>query len=151
MFSADARRDNRIWGVSSFVQEPTATSARPGFGAAHLMGSVGTWESTHLVHASLDSGIAHFDTARVYVLGDAEQMLGVAPRGRPGVSADTKAGQGNPPHSRLPARLHAAAGPVTRAWARLLRLRFETQGRLRDLSGTQTSCLTICERPLGRV
>jgi D-threo-aldose 1-dehydrogenase len=111
------------------VQErTTATPPLPGFGTAHLMGRIGTRESTRLVHAALDSGITHFDTARVYGLGDAEQMLGDALRGRPDVSVYTKVGQGHPYHSRLRARVHAAARPVARARARLLRLRFETPG-----------------------
>lgn len=111
------------------MQEPMATTfALPGFGTAHLMGRIGRRESTRLVHAALDSGITHFDTARLYGLGDAEQMLGEALRGRPDVTVYTKVGLGHPDHSRLRAGVHATARPVARARARLLRLRTETPG-----------------------
>ena len=107
MFSVDvAVGQSNFEGGEYCVQQPTAaTSALPGFGTAHLMGRIGTRESTRIVHAALDSGITHFDTARVYGLGDAEQMLGHALHGRPDVSVYTKVGQGHPHHSRLRARV----------------------------------------------
>lgn len=109
-------------------ESTTATSVLPGFGTAHLMGRIGTRESTRLVHAALDSGITHFDTARVYGLGDAEQMLGRALRGRSDVSVYTKVGQGHAHHSGLRTGVRAVGRPVARARARLLRLRLETPG-----------------------
>lgn len=102
------------------MQEPIGSlPVLPGFGTAHLMGRIGMRESTRLVHAALDCGITHFDTARAYGFGDAEWMLGRALRGRPDVLVYTKVGQGRPQHSWLRAQINAAARPPARARARL--------------------------------
>jgi len=92
---------------------------RLGFGTAHLMGRIGSRESTRLVHAALDAGISHFDTARVYGLGDTEQMLGRALQKRKGVTIYTKVGLGSSRHSRFKALLHSAVRPLAAARARL--------------------------------
>lgn len=100
------------------VPEPTV-STKPGFGTAHLMGRIGARESTRLVHAALDAGITHFDTARVYGFGDAEAMLGKALRGRSSVAVYTKVGQGPSHHSGAAAKVRALGRPVARWRARL--------------------------------
>lgn len=95
------------------------SAARPGFGTAHLMGRIGLRQSTELVHAALDCGIVHFDTARLYGLGDSEMMLGRALRNRPDVTVYTKVGLGSPSHSSWRSRLYASVRPLARARARL--------------------------------
>jgi aryl-alcohol dehydrogenase-like predicted oxidoreductase len=94
-------------------------TTQPGFGTAHLMGRIGSRESTRLIHAALDCGIRHFDTARLYGLGDSEEVLGRALRNRPDAMIFTKVGRGNPRHSAVKAQIYAALRPVARARARL--------------------------------
>lgn len=108
------------------MQESTIKPlALPGFGTAHLMGRIGARESTRLIHAALDCGVGHFDTARVYGLGDTEEVLGHALRRRPDVSIFTKVGQGHPHHSFLRAQAHAVARPLARTRARFAHSRPE--------------------------
>ena len=99
-------------------QSATELTVFPGFGTAHLMGRVGARESTRLIHAALEFGVVHFDTARLYGLGDAEHMLGRALRGRSDAAIYTKAGRGNPRHSRLTALAHSVVRPLARARVR---------------------------------
>ena len=85
------------------------------------MGRISKAESIRLIHAALDCGVTHLDTARVYGLGDTEQMIGDALKGRPDVSVYTKVGQGPPGHSTIRAHVHAVGRPLARVRARLLR------------------------------
>jgi diketogulonate reductase-like aldo/keto reductase len=89
-----------------------------GYGTAQLMGQLGSRASARLVHAALDSGVTHFDTARVYGFGDTEMMLGAALRGRHDVSVFTKAGQGRARHSKCQSQVRASARPIARLRAR---------------------------------
>jgi aryl-alcohol dehydrogenase-like predicted oxidoreductase len=57
-------------------------SSRLGFGCGSIMGRVGRAESLRAIGAALDAGITHFDTARLYGYGEAENLLGEAVRGR---------------------------------------------------------------------
>jgi len=102
------------------LEKPSPPLAAAGFGTAHLMGRIGPREAARLIHAAVDSGILHFDTARVYGLGDSEYVLGRALRRRPDISIFSKVGQGRAQHSRLRAHLHGAGRPLARARARLL-------------------------------
>lgn len=104
------------------------TYALPAFGTAHLMGRIGQRQSARLVHAALDCGIDHFDTARVYGLGDAEWMLGRALRGRPDVSVYTKVGQGRSTHSRVWRQIHAVGRPLAQVRGHIARSGVELPG-----------------------
>ena len=56
--------------------------ARLGFGCSALVGGRTRRESLRLLDAAWDAGIRHFDTARVYGSGDAEELLGSFAGGR---------------------------------------------------------------------
>jgi diketogulonate reductase-like aldo/keto reductase len=49
---------------------------RIGYGCAPLIGGRTTRESLHLLEIAYDTGVRHFDVARVYGSGDAEAVLG---------------------------------------------------------------------------
>ena len=83
------------------------------------MGRIGRAESIRLVHAALECGVTHVDTARVYGFGDAERMLGAALKGRSDVEVYTKVGQGHSTQPRLRSSRYALARPVARLRARL--------------------------------
>ncbi len=53
-----------------------------GFGCAALLGGRTRKEARYLLDAALDSGIRHFDLARVYGTGDAEAVVGELAAGR---------------------------------------------------------------------
>ncbi|MEL6567364.1 MAG: aldo/keto reductase [Pseudomonadota bacterium] len=55
---------------------------RLGFGTGALNGRGDRAAQVRLIHAALDAGITHFDTARLYGDGTAEQILGDALNGR---------------------------------------------------------------------
>jgi aryl-alcohol dehydrogenase-like predicted oxidoreductase len=57
-------------------------SSRLGFGCGSVMGRIGRAASLRAIRAALDSGITHFDVARLYGYGEAEALLGEALRGR---------------------------------------------------------------------
>jgi aryl-alcohol dehydrogenase-like predicted oxidoreductase len=57
-------------------------SSRLGFGCSSFMGRVGRSDSLRAIGAALDTGITHFDVARLYGYGEAEALLGEALRGR---------------------------------------------------------------------
>ena len=59
----------------------TSTSVL-GFGTSALVGGRTTREALRLLETAFDSGIRHFDVARVYGTGDAESMLGRFAAGR---------------------------------------------------------------------
>jgi aryl-alcohol dehydrogenase-like predicted oxidoreductase len=96
------------------VSRSFSAHALIGYGTAQLMGQLGSRESARLVHAALDSGVTHFDTARVYGFGDTEMMLGAALRGRSDVSVFTKVGQGRARHSKCRSQIRASARPIAR-------------------------------------
>lgn len=67
--------------------------ARVGFGTSALMSRVNRRDSLRLIGTALDSGIAHFDTARSYGFGEAEFVLGEGLRShRDQVTITTKLG-----------------------------------------------------------
>ena len=79
--------------------------SRLGFGTSRLHYLVQA-DASGLIREALDSGITHFDTARLYGDGFAEHVLGSALAGhRPGVTVGTKFGI-------LPSRLIERAGPL---------------------------------------
>lgn len=55
---------------------------RLGFGCASLTTTGGKRESLHLLQCAYDEGIRYFDTARLYGMGIAEEILGEFVRGR---------------------------------------------------------------------
>ncbi len=72
-------------------------SSRLGFGCGRLKGGSDKATSLRLVHAALDLGIRHFDTAPPYGLGASEAVLGEALKGRQeSVTVFTKAGLSRP-------------------------------------------------------
>lgn len=92
-----------------------ATSAL-GFGTAQLMARVSLRESLNLLGAAFDSGITHFDTARLYGYGEAERAVGRFIKGRrERVTVATKFGIFPPKRSPL----LQGAKAVARALARL--------------------------------
>src|SRR5581483_9179385 len=54
-----------------------------GFGCAALVGGRTRKDAIRLLDAAFDAGIRHFDVARVYGTGDAEEILGAFARSRP--------------------------------------------------------------------
>lgn len=59
-----------------------ARTSRLGFGCSALLGGRTRREARRLLDAAFDSGIRHFDVARVYGTGDAEAVLGEFAAGR---------------------------------------------------------------------
>lgn len=54
----------------------THSTARLGFGCSNLLGDKTRTEGLTLLHAAYDAGIRHFDVARYYGYGEAEDMVG---------------------------------------------------------------------------
>ncbi|HEY0107591.1 MAG TPA: aldo/keto reductase [Rhizomicrobium sp.] len=72
-------------------------TSRLGFGCALLVDRYERRQSVRLVHAALDAGITHFDTAPVYGMGTADDALRHALAGRRGdVTITTKVGIARP-------------------------------------------------------
>jgi D-threo-aldose 1-dehydrogenase len=97
------------------------TTTRLGFGCGGLMRLESRRERQRLLAAALDSGIAHFDVARMYGVGQAEAELGRFARARRSdVTIATKFGieprKGLSPLARLqgPARAVLARSPALR-------------------------------------
>lgn len=79
------------------VISPDLISQRLGFGCGRLKGGIDKPKSLSLVHAALEMGIRHFDTAPMYGLGASEPVLGEALKGRiEAVTVFTKAGLPRP-------------------------------------------------------
>jgi len=79
------------------VISPEIINQRLGFGCGRLKGGIDKPNSLSLVHAALDMGIRHFDTAPMYGLGASEPVLGEALKGRTEpVTVFTKAGLARP-------------------------------------------------------
>jgi len=91
-------------------------SQRLGFGCGRLKGGVEKANALRLVHAALDLGIRHFDTAPPYGLGMSESVLGEALKGRPEpVTVFTKAGLARPASPGLMQTARAIVKPLANA------------------------------------
>ncbi|MBI4277304.1 MAG: aldo/keto reductase [Armatimonadetes bacterium] len=92
-----------------------------GYGCASFGSQLGDREKLRLLHAAFDAGITHFDTARVYGLGEAERVLGRFLTGRRDqVTVTTKVGLAPPPRSTWLTAARAVARRVvgTSPWLR---------------------------------
>ena len=101
---------------------PVLGAARLGYGCASLMARTGRRESLRLLEAAFEAGITHFDVARSYGYGEAEDALGRFISGRRDqVTVTTKLGIAAPPRQRALgaakklARAVAAVSPRARA------------------------------------
>lgn len=90
-------------------------SQRLGFGCGRLKGGIEKANALRLVHAALDLGLRHFDTAPPYGLGTSESVLGEALRGRQEpVTVFTKAGLARPASPGLMQTARAIVKPMAR-------------------------------------
>lgn len=88
-------------------------SLRLGFGCGRLKGGSEKSNALRLVHAALDLGIRHFDTAPPYGLGASESVLGEALKGRQEpVTVVTKAGLARPASPGLMQTARAIIKPL---------------------------------------
>ena len=88
-------------------------SQRLGFGCGRLKGGAEKAHALRLVHAALDLGIRHFDTAPPYGLGTSESVLGEALKGRQeAVTVFTKAGLARPSSPGLMQTARAFVKPL---------------------------------------
>lgn len=88
-------------------------SQRLGFGCGRLKGGHEKADALRLVHAALDLGIRHFDTAPPYGLGMSESVLGEALKGRQeSVTVFTKAGLARPASPGLMQTARAIVKPL---------------------------------------
>ncbi|HEY0785896.1 MAG TPA: aldo/keto reductase, partial [Acidobacteriaceae bacterium] len=86
-----------------------------GFGCSSLSGGTSRGHSIRLVHAAHDAGIRHFDVARSYGMGTAEDVLGQALKGRrQGVTLATKVGIDRPRHAWAIMTARSLAAPLRR-------------------------------------
>jgi hypothetical protein len=89
-------------GVPRFTFEPLGIStSRVGFGCGSLVGRGSFREAARLVEAALDLGIRYFDTAPLYGMGTAEEVLGDVVGGSRDVVIATKVGIARPGYSSL--------------------------------------------------
>lgn len=90
-------------------------SQRLGFGCGRLKGGHEKSNALRLVHAALDLGVRHFDTAPPYGLGMSESVLGEALQGRQEVvTVFTKAGLARPASPGLMQTARAIVKPLAR-------------------------------------
>ncbi len=90
-------------------------SQRLGFGCGRLKGGHEKANALRLVHAALDLGVRHFDTAPPYGLGMSESVLGEALRSRQEtVTVFTKAGLARPASPGLLQTARAIVKPLAR-------------------------------------
>jgi hypothetical protein len=90
-------------------------SQRLGFGCGRLKGGHEKANALRLVHAALDLGIRHFDTAPPYGLGMSEAVLGEALQSRQeAITVFTKAGLARPASPGLMQTARAIVKPLTR-------------------------------------
>jgi len=125
-------------------------TTRLGFGTALLMGTVDWDASLSLLETAYDSGIRHFDTARLYGYGGAEQALGAFMKGRRDrVTVATKLGLNPPAVPGGLLRAKAVARRVVERWAPGLRARLGrgTRGMV-ERSFTPESARAAFERSL---
>ncbi|MBT9463773.1 aldo/keto reductase [Hydrogenophaga sp.] len=88
-------------------------SQRLGFGCGRLKGGHEKANALRLVHAALDLGLRHFDTAPPYGLGTSESVLGEALKGRQEpVTVFTKAGLARPASPGLMQTARAIVKPL---------------------------------------
>ena len=88
-------------------------SQRLGFGCGRLKGGSEKANALRLVHAALELGIRHFDTAPPYGLGASESVLGEALKGRQEpVTVFTKAGLARPASPGLMQTARAIVKPL---------------------------------------
>ena len=88
---------------------------RLGFGCGRLKGGHEKTNALRLVHAALDLGLRHFDTAPPYGLGMSEAVLGEALRGRQEpATVFTKAGLARPASPGLMQTARALVKPLAR-------------------------------------
>jgi hypothetical protein len=81
----------------TMISNTDLINQRLGFGCGRLKGGSEKANALRLVHAALDLGIRHFDTAPPYGLGASESVLGEALKGRQeSVTVFTKAGLARP-------------------------------------------------------
>ncbi|MEI6505197.1 MAG: aldo/keto reductase [Planctomycetota bacterium] len=100
-------------GVPRFTFEPLGvTTSRVGLGCGSLIGRESFREAARLVETALDLGIRYFDTAPLYGMGTAEEVLGAVVGSNPDVMIATKIGIGRPPYSPLKAALRRYAKPL---------------------------------------
>lgn len=93
-----------------------ATTSALGFGCAYLAGGFEARGNAALVRTAFDAGIRHFDTAPVYGLGAAEDVLAAALRGhRQEVTLATKAGLARARTSALVSFARAGLRPLRNA------------------------------------
>jgi Aldo/keto reductase family len=90
-------------------------SQRLGFGCGRLKGGTDKANALRLVHAALDLGVRHFDTAPPYGLGMSEAVLGEALKGRQEwVTVFTKAGLARPASPGFMQTARAIVKPLAR-------------------------------------
>ena len=96
-------------------QHTDLIAQRLGFGCGRLKGGHEKVHALRLVHAALDLGIRHFDTAPPYGLGTSEAVLGEALQGRQElVTVFTKAGLARPASPGLMQTARAIVKPLAR-------------------------------------
>ena len=100
-------------GVPRFTFEPLGgTTSRGGLGCGSLVGHDSFRTAARLVENALDLGIRYFDTAPLYGMGTAEEVLGAVVGSNPDVVIATKIGIGRPPYSPLKAAVRRYAKPL---------------------------------------
>jgi D-threo-aldose 1-dehydrogenase len=120
-----------------------ATTTQLGYGCASLMGRLDRKASLRLLDAAYDAGIRHYDVARSYGYGKAEQVVGEFWRRHHDITVTTKCGI-TPPPDGLAVRLKpllrmvSSAVPPLRSAARARAARMVTRGAF-DPAQTQAS------------
>lgn len=100
-------------GVPHFTFEPLGiTTSRVGLGCASLVGRESFHAAARLVETALDLGIRYFDTAPLYGMGTAEEVLGEVVGDNRDVVIATKVGIRRPPYSPLKAAVRRYAKPL---------------------------------------
>ena len=122
-------------GVPRFTFETLGvTTSRVGLGCASLVGRESFHAAARLVETALDLGIRYFDTAPLYGMGTAEEVLGAVLGSDPNVVIATKIGIGRPPYLPLEAMVRRYAKPLLdrsrplKAFARSLFMRVRKGG-----------------------
>lgn len=117
----------RMGSVPSVRFPPLGIStSRIGLGCASLIGRHTFKAAARLVETALDLGIRYFDTAPLYGMGTAEEVLGAIVGESRDVIIATKVGIARPHYSPFKASLRRLAQPVfnrsrpLKAWARAL-------------------------------
>lgn len=99
--------------VPHFTFEPLGiTTSRVGLGCASLIGRESFRSAARLVETALDLGIRYFDTAPLYGMGTAEEVLGAVLGDNRDVVIATKIGISRPPYSTLKATVRRYAKPL---------------------------------------